>query len=261
MKQLQYQIFLSAILGLSLTMGAMADLTCYSQNFELLDRTNTSALDLDGWDLFVNVFDETGSNFVYNYGPFPAPNDISAPNISVISDVPSGGDPPVGDQGLVIFNDYNNGDHGNGTNRRIEVNVFQQQTIGLSDIGETYRFSFIAAPALDGSGENALAGTDSIAQAFIKTLDPSNNFQTTNFLTVDTDELTAGNTALNIDINLADPALDGQLLQFGFLNVADNFAPSSVNYDNVSFGLVPEPASLALVGLGGIAMLGRRRSR
>ena len=244
----------AGLLTLGLAGGATAQLSAYSQDFEGLDRTSGSALSDDGYGLFVNVFDPTGTAPLYNYGVFPAPNNISNPNISVISDDTAA---PVGSQGLVIFSDYNNGDHANGN--RIEVNVFQEQTIAASDLGQTYTFSFTAAPVLDGNGQNVLAGTNTDALAFIKTLDPNAGFATTNFITAPTDMLAAGNTQISLDIDLNNPLLAGQILQFGFQNTASNYEASGVNYDNISFGVVPEPASLALVGLGTLTLIGRRR--
>ena len=241
-------------LTLGLAAGASAQLSPYSQDFESLDRTSGSALADDGYNLFVNVFDPSGSTLLYNYGVFPAPNDINNPNISVISDDSSA---PVGDQGLVVFSDYNNGDHANGN--RIEVNVFQEQNITAADLGNTYTFSFTAAPVLDGNGQNVLNGTATDTLAYIQTLDPNAGFARTNFITAPTDMLAAGNTQISLDIDLTDPLLAGQILQFGFQNTASNYEPSGVNYDNISFGIVPEPASLALVGLGTLALLGRRR--
>ncbi|MBB6431263.1 PEP-CTERM sorting domain-containing protein [Algisphaera agarilytica] len=241
----------TGLLSAAVAPMGVAQLSSYSQDFEGLDRTNTSALDIDGWGLFVNVFQSDGTTPVYNYGVFPAPNDIANPNISVISDSSAA---PVGDQGLVIFNDYANGDHGNGTNRRINVNVFQEQTISAADIGSIWEFSFVASP-----DANTIDPT-TLADAFIRTLDPLSGFAATNNITVDTSSLGAGVTTLSLQIDLSDPALDGQILQFGFSNTADNFKASGVNYDNISFAVIPEPASLALVGLGGLAVLGRRRS-
>ena len=242
--------------GISLACGgiAQAQLSAYQQNFETLDRANPDALTNDGYDLFVNVFDSTGTVIQYGYGPFDAPNNINNPNISVISESSQA---PVGAQGLVILSDYNNSGAQTAGNR-IEVNVFQQQTIGANDIGDTYRFTFTAAPVLNDSGENVLLGTDTTTQAFIKTLDPASGFATTNFITQDTTFLTAGNTTFTLDIDLSDPLLAGQLLQFGFANTASNYEPSGVNYDDVSFAIVPEPASLAMLGIGGLLLIQRR---
>jgi hypothetical protein len=57
-----------------------------------------------------------------------------------------------------------------------------------------------------------------------------------------------------------DAGLVGQVLQFGFLSTATNFEPTAVFYDNVSFGLVPEPGTGLLAGavLAGWALASRR---
>ncbi|MEM6332528.1 MAG: PEP-CTERM sorting domain-containing protein [Planctomycetota bacterium] len=215
---------------------ALAQLTSYTQDFESRDRTQINALSGDGWTFFGQAFEADGTTpaYVYNANGFPAPNDINAPNISVISDLPSGGTPPVDSQGLVIFSDYNNGDHRNGTNRVIQGDIFQDQTIANADLGKTFTFAGIASlpdtGAVGGSTEHV---------AFIKTLDPNNNFAQTNFLTFDMTALNGDiNTPFAIDFSLApsDTALVGQVLQFGFQTRASNDAPSAVNYDELSFG-------------------------
>ncbi len=251
MKKSLTTLFTAGLLSAALAPAGFAQLSSYSQDFEALDRTSGSALADDGWKLFVNVYQSNGVNTIYNYGVFTAPNNIAAPNISVISDSTAA---PVGNQGLVVFNDYNNGDHGLNPDRRIEVNVFQEQIISAADIGQVYEFSFIAAPDAN------LINLNTLATAFIKTLNPLAGFATTNFVTVDTSLLAAGNTALSVQLDLSDPALEGQILQFGFNNTAGNFEASGVNYDNISFDIVPEPASLALIGLGGLMMATRRRT-
>ena len=225
--------------------GAWAQLSSYSQDFEGLNQVDGAALSDDGWNVFANVFDPTGTTFLYNYGVFPAPNGTGA--FSNVTDVIGGA--PVGLQGLVTFSDYNNGDHNVGN--RIQTNVFQEQTIGSGDIGKTAVFEFIAKP-----GD---LGGASTARAFIKTLDPGAGFAETNIITLDTDSLPAGNSSLSITLPNLVPALDGQILQFGFETTAANFDPSGVNYDNINFSVVPEPGAMSLAGLALLGFVGRRR--
>ncbi|MEO0586346.1 MAG: dockerin type I domain-containing protein [Planctomycetota bacterium] len=214
---------------------ALGQLSTYTQDFESLDRTQINALSGDGWLFFGSAFEPDGVTQAYVYSPnaFPAPNDINFPNISVISDIPSGGTPPVDDQGLVIFSDYNNGDHRNGTNHIIQGDVFQEQTITNGDLGKTFTFSGIASlPDVGPVGGN----TEHVA--FIKTLDPNNNFSQTNFLTFDMTTIGGPlNTPFSVDFAIApgDTGLVGQILQFGFQVRASNDDPSAVNYDELGF--------------------------
>jgi len=196
-----------------------ADLSSYSQDFEGLDQASPTALGDDGWLVFANVFDGTSGNFLYGYGPFAAPN--GGPAFSGI-DLGQGG-PDQGAQQLVVYSDYNNGDHGNGN--LIEANVFQEQIVGAADVGETYTFRFDAKRGNIGGATTALA--------FIKTLDPNAGFALTNFLTVDTTSLPDTWDTFEIPI-VIDASLDGQIFQIGFASTATNFEESGVFYDNVS---------------------------
>lgn len=219
-----------------------ADLMPYTQDFESLDKDNSAALQ-DGWVVGANVFAPDGTTFLYNYFAFPAPN--GAGGFSNVTDADSGA--LDGNQGLVVFNDYNNGDHANGN--RIEAIFFREMTIGAVDVGSVWEFNFLAGP-----GDLAGATT---AQGFIKTID--NSGSATNFLVEDTTGLT-GSTNLSIQIDII-PELVGQKLQIGFDSTASNYDASGVNYDNISFNqAVPEPSSLALVGVAGLMLLRRRKN-
>ena len=202
---------------------AFAGLVPYSQDFEGMELPvdGSTALSDDGWLVFGNVFGPDWT-YWYGYGPFPAPNNLTSP---AFSNVTTGeGGPDQGDRQLSIFSDYNNGDHANGN--LIEANVFQEQMVGAADVGSTWLFQF---DAKRGNIEG-----NSTAAAFIKTLDPASGWALTNYLTVDMTG--AGETwnshLLSIYI---DPSLEGQILQFGFQNVATYYEGSGIFYDNVSF--------------------------
>ena len=232
----------AAIIAAAGTATAQID-TSYTQNFEGYNQASATTLGDDGWLGFANVFLADGTTFAYNYGVFPTPNGTGA-----FSNVATGeGGPTQGAQQLVVFNDYNNADHGNGSNNRIEANVFREWNIAASDVGTTVTFSFDAK-----RGDIAGAST---AAAFIKILDPNAGFALTTFETVDT-------TAISTEWNRYSASTTiqanqvGSIFQIGFLNVASNFDASGVFYDNIA--LVPTPAGAALLGLGGL-VAGRRR--
>ena len=232
------RLLTSVVLGAALILlaptASMADLTPYDQDFELLlesslDQPEQTSLANDGWKGFVNVFGPGFCCFWYNYGPFPAPNGgFGGPAISAV--VAGEGGPDQADQQLVVFSDYNNGNHGDGSGAIIETNVFQEQVVGAADVGTTWNFEF---DAKRGNIEGASA-----AAAFFKTLDPAAGFALTNFIQFDTTAISTewGTYSLSIFI---DPSLEGQILQFGFINFASNAEGSGIFYDNINFDLAP----------------------
>ncbi|MFK7888063.1 MAG: VPLPA-CTERM sorting domain-containing protein [Gammaproteobacteria bacterium] len=224
--------------------AAFATLATYSQDFESLNAADPAALAGDNWKIFANVFDSSGTGFLYNYGVFDAPNGSGG-----FSNVATGeGGADQGAQQLVTFSDYNNTDHGVGN--RIETNVFQEQIIDSSDAGSEWVFSFDAK-----MGD--LAG-DSTALAFIKTLDPGAGFATTNFVTIDMTTIASTWDTYTMSLFI-DPALSGQILQFGFATTASGFDPSGILYDNVDFRPVPLPGAVWLMASGLLAFSRLRR--
>lgn len=236
-------------LGLGLSTTAFADLTTYSQDFEGLNAANGAALANDGWKIFANVFN-SGGGYLYGYGVFNAPN--GGGGFSAIATGEAGAN--QGQQYINIYSDYNNIDHNVGN--IIEANVFQEQTIGAADLGQTYRFSF----------DNKASSTAGPAGrtrtfAFIKVLNPNAGFSLSAFPQIETTgaSTTVWSEGNNIDITI-DNAWAGQILQFGFLSTATNYENSGMFYDNVSFAPVPEPASMLALGAGLLA-LGRKRRK
>ncbi|MCP4144475.1 MAG: T9SS type A sorting domain-containing protein [bacterium] len=196
----------------------------YEQDFESLDMASTSALGDDGWLVFGNVFSGTSGELLYGYGPNPAPNNPSAPAFSNI--VSGEGGAEQGVQQISVFSDYeNSAAHVAGD--VIEANVYREQIVGPLDIGKTWIFEFQAKMPFMGG-----VTPPSTALAFIKTLDPGNDYEITNFISEDMTSISgdwAGWTlSLTIDENLV-----GQYFQFGFSNSATSYASSAVVYDNV----------------------------
>jgi hypothetical protein len=208
-----------AVAALTGSLPAAAAVTPYSQDFEGLIQSDPDALANDGWLVFGNVF-SSGGDYLYGYGPYPAPNNGAA----FCQIVTGEGGPEQGDQQLVVFSDYENTDHGVGD--LIESNVYQEQTIETADLGAVWIFEFQAKLGnIEGS---------STAMAFIKTLDPNNGYALTNFLTVDMTNIPTTWGGYSIPFRI-DESLDGQLLQFGFMNTATDYEGSGIFYDNLYF--------------------------
>ncbi|MFT4538230.1 MAG: hypothetical protein ACI835_000663, partial [Planctomycetota bacterium] len=200
---------------------SFAQLAPYSEDFEALVQSDPDALLTTGWLVFGNVFD-SGGGYLYGYGPFGAPN--GTPGFCAVSAGEGGA--PQGAQGLVVYSDYNNGDHANG--HTIEANTFQEQIIDASDVGKTFKFQFDAK-----LGDIMPAST---AQAFIKVIDGT-VFSLDGYVTMDTTAIpTLWGTyelSLTIDANHV-----GDFFQIGFSNMSTAYTPSGIHYDNVSLSEV-----------------------
>jgi hypothetical protein len=110
----------------------------YSQDFESLNQTSSTALSDDGWIVFGNAFEADGETLSYPYGPNPAPN----PGEGFCAIATGQGGTEQGANQLSIYSDYANQDHGDGL--FIEANTFQERTISAADVGTTIIFSFDA---------------------------------------------------------------------------------------------------------------------
>jgi|GEM_PF-920502 len=212
----------------------------YFQDFESLDQTSPTALSDVDWVVYGNVFDTDGTTYLYGYGTNPAPNDgFAFCQIDLLQ-----GGVEQGFQQLSVFSDYNNGDHALG--RWIESNTFIEQTVTAADVGKTWKFSFQAKKG------NLVA--PSTAQAFIKTIDPANNYNMTNFVPVDMTAIpdTWGGYSVSLTI---DAGLVGQYFQFGFSNTATLYESSGIFYDNIllevdNVSAVPDGSTLFGATLG-----------
>jgi hypothetical protein len=216
--------------------AANAQLAPYTQNFESMDALDTGVLAADGWRYYANIYQPDGVTYIRGYGGL-APNDGSG----FCGVVQGQGGVDQGFQQLVVYSDYNNvGDQSSGN--IIESNTYQEQLIGPADVGSSWVFAFQAK-----LGDIVAPST---AQAFIKTLDPNNNYNLTNNISLDMTNIPITWSGYTISIAI-DASLEGQILQFGFSNRATNFVASAIYYDNVVFELDPgtgTPPSSAVRG-------------
>jgi hypothetical protein len=226
-------VFAVAALIIVIPAAARADLAIYSQDFESMIQTDPGALAGGGWLVFANVF-APGGAYLYGYGSFPAPN--GGPPYAFCTIAAGEGGAGQGAQQLVVFSDYNNGDHANGN--IIESNVFHELVVGAANAGQTWVFTFDAK-------HGDLAG-NSTALAFIKTLNPAAGYAMTNFITANMTAIPATWSTYSLSI-VIDPSLVGQILQIGFANNATHYEPSGTLYDNINFapdGSIPtEPVT------------------
>jgi hypothetical protein len=207
----------------------------FAETFDSMTVSSPTALsdspsDLwgDGWLSFAEVFDG-GENLVQAYPPAAADGrpEGGTPNggDGFAALVTMQGGEPQGVNQLSIFSDYGNRPQQEAGNR-VEANTYRERSITMGDVGKTITFSFDAKRNPD-SIEGA-----STANAFIKTLDPTDDFATTNNITEDTTSISTDWTRYEIELALTQE-LVGQLLQFGFVGKATNDEASAIFYDNV----------------------------
>lgn len=129
----------------------------------------------------------------------------------------------------------------------------QMESLGYNEaaitVGEVLSFSFNVL-------SNDLAGADGgeinpiITQAFVKVLDPGQGWATIDQEYVDLN-VGAGSVSLTATVN--------GVAQYGFLVLGTNDVAGSATHDLAAVIQIPEPATMALLGLGGLFL--RRRKK
>ena len=259
----------------------------FSQDFNGLlpanagDTADDLELDNDGWVFFGSALKPAEDpNGYFQYGSYEgiggAPNNVGG----AFSGVNVDGLDPSGNQFLNVFANYNQAERcdatgldasGNATcdtsvdptavvdtDWQIQAVVLQEiGVISTDDLGKTVTFDFDARRPDDGSAVGVNCVSPCTATAFIKTIDPNNGYDTTNNIVLDTTAIALGTwNSYTLKLDLTNPSLEGQILQFGFENVNRGYDTSGVNYDNVNFTLtqqvsIPVPA-IAIAGLAGL---------
>ncbi len=254
-----------------------AGITEFSEDFEALtaaDGTNgLDDLSNAGWNVAGNVYDGNTSvaypgNYLYFYGWFVAPNNGGGGFSAIAND-----DVSANDSGTNYLNVYNNYDarEAQESGQITNAIIAQEYTIDASEIGKIVTLSFDAKrPDFedDGLGGDASAAAGNgcvvqcVANAFVKTLDQANGYNTTNYELVETTAISQSDwTSYTITLDLTDPLLEGQLLQVGFESFATGDGNTGVYYDNIVLAVngdvEPESANvpiptIALLGFGAL---------
>lgn len=203
----------------------------YTTDFEC---NNASAATLgDSWNAYVNIFQADGSTFVGGYNiPGGAPN---GSQISALT-TKQGGAAQESRQ-LNVFSNYDSDFNGDGlehaVGQQVQVLVFQEYTLLPGSAG-TYTFTFDAKKPL-----TAGVAAPSTAIAFVKVLDPANNYQPMGpVVSFDSTTLTPVWSTHTLTFTITS-AMANKRLQFGFQNTATDYNPSGVIYDNLVFREIP----------------------
>ena len=135
---------------------------------------------------------------------------------------------------LNVFSNYDSDFNGvlqHEAGQLVEVNVYKEYRLTPENAG-TYVFTFDAR--LPDEGALAAPAT---AKAFLKVLDPNNDFQPFGDpAESDASTLTTDWETRSVELTVTEE-MDGMILQFGFTNVASNYDPTGVLYDNVDVSI------------------------
>lgn len=196
------------LLGGALISNSLQAAVDFESDFE-----SATAMTEDGWIAAINVFSADCSTYQYTYD-FAAPD--NGPQVSALV---AGATSQV----VNIYSNYDDGAHATGC---LETNVFQQiNPITEADVGE-YEFSYdVELPPAEFTGDKV--------NGFVKVFAPGFS----SVLLSEAEPSTAGSKTITVTIT---PDMVGGILQFGFNNLAANYEPSGMYYDNASFSEVTE---------------------
>ena len=194
------------------------------------------------WTAYVNIFD-ADANYQRGYSVSPAPN---GPQISAWA---TGEQGSANDDGTGYLNTYSNYDDTTHQTGIVETNIYAEVSITEEMVGDITATFIAKKPA---TASNACGGTNAengasggTCLAFIKILNPSNNYSTDLFTTLDMNDVSSSEWSSHI-INATIAAGDvGKIIQFGAQNTASNYAPTGMYYDNMNVSKATPAAAAA----------------
>ena len=191
-------------------------------------------------------------------GAYNGPAPGAGPQISALAD--DGGP----NQYINFFANYDNGGVHNNPPLQEAISLFRNQpfTSGDAALQETWYFNFDYAANPNAPVTSAITPTQ--VGAFIRVFDPAFNLlDTATFDTIGATAAFQGSPTLSVTMSNA--YVNGGFIQFGFNNLVGSFEGSGRFYDNVRFAnsplVIPEPGSFALLSLGALGIVARRRRR
>ena len=189
---------------------------------ETFSDYSVDSANLSPWIAYVNQFDSQG-NYVGGYSVAPAPN---GPQISQAL--------TEGNNTFVSF--FSNYDDGTQAFGNLQTSFYRELTITEDLVGYNRLSVDTKLPTSNYCGgvnqDNGAGG--GVCELFIKILDPSNGYSTSLLNTRAAPSSIADWDRIFVDVEITSSHV-GSLLQIGFLNQVENYAPSGVYYDNVSF--------------------------
>jgi len=223
-----------------------AALMTYSENFESLNAISSSALSDAGFVIYENSYNDQGlTDQINSAGPNSGRNDYRGFTQLVTGE----GGSAQGNQQLKVFSNYLSKHQ---KSLYVDALTLQQQTIGSTDLGSTWTFSFDAK-------QGDITGTSS-ASAWIRTIDGGSILGES---LLDTTSLGFDWGSYSVSLYI-DTSWEGKTLEFGVKSAATDYAMSGVYYDNLSLSgtpAVPVPAAVWLFGSGLLGLVGVARRR
>ena len=232
------------VLGAGCLVGSAEATVLFDYNFETAGAGGATTIPAPPWQMSSEVFSSAGA-YVGGYYP----GTTFGPNAIVTGE---GG----AAQGTYVGKIYPNYDYAPdwANNQIATISLYVNRVLTSGDIAQgRIEMTFDSKLQPD-------IGPSSTATGWVKLFSPSfNAMWASDTLALSGSEWTTHTVGMNLDPN--DPNLIGANFQWGFTVGAQNYSANGLFMDNISVAAVPEPSTLALLGLGAIGLAAVRSRR